>query len=170
MLKGHLCPRPDRRYLGAENHRCQENKHKSLGACCGICPKHHRPWTLSLDMQPWSLQWVQKVLWRHRVDICSNSNSQVFLLSGSAAPRTALASGNMLVGFPSSTFLKYQERTTKWTISLPKDFRALRPTYPRHSIQILSFQNISIIPFFIYSCTYAFMNRGMYLGNYWFIF
>ena len=53
-----------------------------LGAGCGFRPTHHaRSPTRSLDKPPGSCAWGRKGLWRHLVDTCSNSNTQVFLPS-----------------------------------------------------------------------------------------
>ena len=96
---------------------------------------------LSLHLQPWSCTWVQKVLWRHLVDICSNSNSQDFLLWGSAHPHpplAALALGNMLVQFSSPILMKYQEVPFQVGYSSFKGFQSPEANLPpNHSNQTL---------------------------------
>ena len=71
-------------------------------------PAHFEPWSPSL-LEPPSCAWGQKVLWRPRVDICSHSHSQVFLLSlAQQFPR--LHCLWPIRGSPSPGFGKYQER------------------------------------------------------------
>ena len=56
------------------------------GCCLWVPPNSPSRPTLSLALQPCSRPWVQKVHWRRLVDTCSNSNSQVFLLSLAQQP------------------------------------------------------------------------------------
>ena len=89
----HLCPLPDRRHLGAERPGCPENNPKPLGTGCWVlavasAPTHHAcsPASCLLpNSEPgqaaWELRLGPAVLWRHLVDTCSNSNTQVFLPS-----------------------------------------------------------------------------------------
>ena len=41
-LKGHLCPLPEMRHLGAECPSCTENNHKCLSACWGFLSTNHQ--------------------------------------------------------------------------------------------------------------------------------
>ena len=102
MLQRRLCPLPDRRRLGPDSPRCPGTNAKASGRLLWL-PIHTLSIPpLSLHLQPCHCTWVQKVLWRRLVDTCSNSNSQVFLLSlPQPPPRAALAGGNMLLEWPS---------------------------------------------------------------------
>ena len=79
---------------------------KNLSACCRFHSTHNQPHRRVCT-------WSQKVLWCPRVDICCNSNSRVFLLSGSAPPpphsglQWQWAKGSL--DFLPPSFLKYQE-------------------------------------------------------------
>ena len=86
-----------------------KNKHKILWVLAvGSTLRPSAP-SLCLLLQTWRCHLVQKILWRPLVNNFSNRNSEVLLLSGSAVPWAALSQSNVLVGFPSPTFLRYQD-------------------------------------------------------------
>ena len=94
--------------------------------------------TLSLHLQPWSCTWVQKGLWHHLVNICSNNNSQVFLLSLALQLQWLhwpWAIKGCLDLFPPISW-NTKKCPSKWANYVSKTFRALRQTYPLpfHSI------------------------------------
>ena len=64
-------------------------------------------------LEPWSCTWLQKVLWCPRVDICSKSHTQAFLLSlAQQSPWLhwwGRGRGKMQVRSPSPAFMKCQE-------------------------------------------------------------
>ena len=99
--------------------------------------------------------------------LCSNSNSQAQL-----TPGASLALGNMLVGFPSSAFFLYVVVPYKVGFSL-KTFQSTEAKLP-HARQFKDSgphpsRHDSLHQLFMCSCTYVFMNVGVYICKYWFI-
>lgn len=62
MLKGHLCPLPDRRPLGAES-QVPRKQPQTSGGLLLVLP--NTPWNsnLSLHLQPWSRKYTGTILW-----------------------------------------------------------------------------------------------------------
>lgn len=103
---------------------------QTSGCLLWILPKTPSTRNLSLHLQPWSCTWVQKILWRYLVDICTNSKSHVFLLSlAQQPPRASLAVDSMLVRF-SSAFLKYQQVPFQVGYFSLKDSQSLEANLP----------------------------------------
>ena len=104
MLKGHLCPLPDRRHLSAES-KVPREQHQTSGWLVWVPTNTQSTPPLSLHLKFWSCTWVHYRLWHCLLDLWRNSHTLVFLLSlsGLAAPMAVLAMGRMRVGshFPS---------------------------------------------------------------------
>ena len=172
MLKGLLCPLPDMRHLGTESLRCLENKAKLLSACWVSVNPPTTP-ALSLDSRPWSCTGVQEVLWGHLVDTSALTATLRFSSSlWLSSPWATLSLGNLLVDFPSPSFFKYQEVPNKVAHVSLKVFQnpeanlfhtnPLKPSAPYPSCRD------SILQFFIYSCTFVYVDTGVCICNYLF--
>lgn len=132
MLQGQLCPLPALRPLGAERSKGPENNPNPPGACGGFRPTHHPPHHAACSLgaaAPGSRRSSGAVLRPSALTATRRFSSS---RSGSATPGAALALGNRLVGFVSSTSLKFQAVPFQVGYFPLKGFhtRALRPTYP----------------------------------------
>ena len=153
MLKGHLCLLPDRRHLGAES----QTPWKQTQTSEGFHQTHHPAylWECTCSLAPGSKRYSGAILWTSALTATVRFSSSLWLLS----------LGNMLVGFPSSTFLKYQEGPFQVGY-FSKSFRSLRQTTPCHTIQNLSSWHINSWPpslHFRYPCINGLMKIVAYI-------
>lgn len=136
--------------------------------CLLPVPPHTRSSpALSLDLRPGSQSGLQRrrrspaaLWWTAALTAPLRASSSLWRRS----PRGCSGPGHQAGGIsPSSRLCKSKKGSTGWPLSLPRSFRAPRPTYPPPRPRI---GKDGLLPFPRDSCLEAFRKRGVDLGTY----